>query len=73
MSNWKKLFQRIEGTAKLFRADGYLASMGVEGGTIHDQVSSVPDLLNKINSTMQNGIEVGILSVHPTIKTVKLY
>ena len=46
--------------------------MGIEGGSIHYQLISVLDLFDKVNPTVHDRIEVGILAVNPSVKTLQV-
>ena len=53
-------------------ANGDVSAMGIESGSIHDQLISVLDLLDKVNPTVHDRIEVGILTVNASVKTFQI-
>jgi len=53
-------------------ANGNASAMRIEGSAVHNQMTSVPNLLNEVDSAMLDGIEMGILSIDSTVKTVQV-
>jgi hypothetical protein len=46
--------------------------MRIEGSSIHDKIISVSDLLDEVDPPVLDGIEMRILSVNTTVKTVQV-